>query len=181
MNAKEFVKRLFEIGMVQRKFDFDYSIQKHKNFKIDILKTININDDNYIILNIRSGRYQILAVKNAHGIICTYKHSLRDCINWIKMYSIMDDIITNSYIELMDCKFDDYADSKTVDTIEFNFDSVGNTLTDSSRVQDMLFKNRIASNSCYGLTGYNLFKDFGDINKMKKLKEFNEVFFMENN
>lgn len=170
MTDKELVKRLFEIGMVQRKFDFDYSIQKHKNFRVSILKTININDNNYMILNIRSGRYQILAVKNAYGTISTFKHSLRDCINWIKLFSVMDDIITNSYIERMDCKLDDYVDSKDLpNTIELNFGDICNS--DNIKVQEMLLKNRIASNSCYGLTGYNLFNEFNKINKLKVLND----------
>lgn len=169
MTDKELVKRLFEIGMVQRKFDFDYSIQKHKNFKIDILKTININDSNYRILNIRSGNYQILAVENQYGTISTYKHSLRDCINWIKLFSLMDDIITNSYIERMDCKFDDYVDSKELtNTIELNFSDINKNILDSTRMQEILLNNSIAKNSCYGLSGYNLFNKFTEMNNNLK-------------
>lgn len=170
MDSKELVKRLFEKGMLTRRFEFDENVQKNKNFTVSILKTININDNNYMILNIRSGRYQILAVKNEYGIISTYKHSLRDCINWIKLFSAMDDIITNSYVELMNCKFDDYVDSKELpNTIELNFNS------DSEKVKEILLKNRIASNSYFGLKPYNLFKEFGDIERLKKIKALNDT------
>lgn len=168
MSDKEFIKRIFEIGMVQRKFDFDYSIQKLKNYKIEILKTIHFNNCNYMILNIRSGRYQILAVKNQFGTISTFKHSLRDCINWIKLYSMMDDIITNSYIERMDVQLDDYITTKELpNTIELNFQEINRNILDSTRTQEILLNNRIATHSCYGLTGYNLYDKFIENNNLK--------------